>query len=566
MDLPSIGLPSHFARSVPASASFVPASARFVPASASSVPVSVGSVPASASSSVAPRGLLSVASLATSSLSVSAGPVRRRVQIPACAPYPVPGRRERCCSVDGCPESFGGKGRHEDRHIFKDHLPWWLKAHTACWHCKVQFNYPNNLRYHLSSVGPDHPSTAGFGPEQMQDWIFLLNGLLHLFCSFFCLGHVRELLAYVRAHHLWPTEECQGRFSLEEQELLRAYEREFEEFIPGHFTASPPVSVSCLSHWRVLVFLLNEVSPAVRDAVSVSYILRTPGGRHLPTVPSFTSVLDPSTPMEFIDTHFHLDLTLSKLGCRNFGELERRFGHSSFLLLRAVANFVFPSLATHIQSCVPFPSKVVYSIGFHPSVIRSFLPLEQSVQLLTPHLLQSNCVGVGEVGLDLTKSTPLALQVEALRLLLPLAHVHGKVLILHCRDSRSSGQQAADTLLSLLQELALTHLPIHFHSFNYSRSVAEHWLQVCPKVHFGLSAIVIMDSSMADVVAWLPRDRILLETDAPYLAPPGVPRHRNNPWQLCYVMAYVARQRNVSPAILLGRANANACALYNFPV
>ena len=227
---------------------------------------------------------------------------------------------------------------------------------------------------------------------------------------------------------------------------------------------------------------------------------------------------------------------------------------------------MFSPIDQAISSCLYFPSGIAYSVGFHPSGLAAFKPLEQSISILTPHLVKANCVGVGEVGLDFTKSTPRSLQVAALHLLLPLARDHGKVLILHCRDSPHSGHQAADLLLSILQDLALTDLPIHFHCFSYPKSVAEQWIQCCPKVHFGLAAPVMSNRHLAEVAAWLPRDRLLLETDAPFLAPRGVPFHRNTPWSLCVTARYVARLRNVPLPALVGQANANACSLYDFPL
>ena len=122
-----------------------------------------------------------------------------------------------------------------------------------------------------------------------------------------------------------------------------------------------------------------------------------------------------------------------------------------------------------------------------------------------------------------------------------------------------------DVLLSLLKELCLTGLRIHFHCFSYPKSVAAEWIRVCPRVHFGITAQVMVSHDTSEVATWLPRDRLLLETDSPFLAPRGVGFHRNHPWHLRATAIHVARLRNVCLSLLLGQANANACALYDFP-
>ena len=538
---------------VPSCTAFGPSVCVEVPCRSSAPP----RVPARAAS-VPPASVLSHRS---SSLVVSSGTSGRSVQA---APYSLSGRQQRRCSVEGCTFTSYGTGGHERRHLQKDHLPWWLKAFTACWHCKEQLNCNQSLRYHLENRSSEHPANAGFGEEQVRDWAYKLNGLLHIFCSALSLTSVSELLAYVRECHLWPTE--QGTFTPQDEELLRGYEKEFSDHVPAHFSASPPTSVSCLSHWKILIFLLNAVSPASREAAASSSLCRMPGGRQISTL---TPVWTSNVPVEFIDSHFHLDLTLRELGYSCFAELEAACAQPNFILLCAVANFVFQPLQTRIDQCLYLPSQIVYSVGFHPSAIRSFLPLEQSVSnILVPHLLSSRCVGVGEVGLDFTKSTPRQLQFAALRLLLPLARTHGKALILHCRDSSQSGEQAVDALFSLLVELGLSSLPIHFHCYTYPKAFAQRWIAQFPRVCFGVAAPVMLNSDLQEAVAWLPRERLLLETDAPFLAPrvPGVRFHRNTPWNLCHTLNFVAQLRNVPPGVLLGQANANACTVYNFPV
>ena len=163
------------------------------------------------------------------------------------------------------------------------------------------------------------------------------------------------------------------------------------------------------------------------------------------------------------------------------------------------------------------------SVGVHPHFAE---PASPSFENFFSH---SQYVGLGE-GIDLNSGCLCPpnccvsdcvriRQIGFLRKVLPLAKVHDKTLVFYCR-----GTGAYQLVLDLLQELELTSLRIHLHCFTGGEFTVESWLSVCPHVYFGISPLLLQDRYLQDTVGNIPLDRIVLESDAPYL-----PKYKNTP-------------------------------------
>jgi TatD DNase family protein len=120
-------------------------------------------------------------------------------------------------------------------------------------------------------------------------------------------------------------------------------------------------------------------------------------------------------------------------------------------------------------------------------------------------------VAIGETGLDFDRMhSPPEAQLANLRRHLRLALAAGKPAILHCRSA--AGRR--DAVL---------------HSFSGPVDYARAALEMGIAVAFGGLVFRRGEEDSAEVVRLVPADRLLVETDSPYLAPPGVPRHRPAP-------------------------------------
>lgn len=169
-------------------------------------------------------------------------------------------------------------------------------------------------------------------------------------------------------------------------------------------------------------------------------------------------------------------------------------------------------------------------------------------------------VAIGETGLDFDRVfSPIPDQRANLRRNLALALETGKPAILHCR-SAIGGRDAQD---ALVEELATAGVGdsrwaaafgdrpvavIHSYSgpLDYGRTVIELGLSI------SFSGLVFRagEEASAEVALLVPNDRVLIETDSPFLAPPGAPRSRNEPEWVRVTGAWLADRRGTTAEAL----------------
>jgi TatD DNase family protein len=172
----------------------------------------------------------------------------------------------------------------------------------------------------------------------------------------------------------------------------------------------------------------------------------------------------------------------------------------------------------------------------------------------------STVVAVGETGLDYDRVfSPIPDQLTNLRRNLALALETGKPAILHCR-SASGRRDGQDALLGELRSAGVggsawaaafgERPPAVIHSFSgpvdYARAVLDLGLAI------SFSGLVFRrgEEPSREVAALVPADRLLVETDSPFLAPPGAPRSRNEPEWVRVTADWLAEACGVDVAAL----------------
>jgi TatD DNase family protein len=176
-----------------------------------------------------------------------------------------------------------------------------------------------------------------------------------------------------------------------------------------------------------------------------------------------------------------------------------------------------------------------------------------------------NVVGIGETGLDYDRMhSPREAQLANLRRHLRLALDTGKPAILHCR-SAAGERGAQDDLLAELRAAGFggaatrstfgDRPPAVLHSFSGPADYGEAALELGLAISFSGLVFRRGEEASADVARLVPGERLLIETDSPYLAPPGVPRgsvpgfggRRNSPQWVRVTGEWLAQQRGESP-------------------
>jgi len=198
-----------------------------------------------------------------------------------------------------------------------------------------------------------------------------------------------------------------------------------------------------------------------------------------------------------------------------------------------------------------FP-QVYAAVGRHPNAASGFDDADLAeLKALAAH---HRCVAIGETGLDFYRDgAPAADQQRAFAAQIALAGETGKPLVIHSRaaDDQTLAQLAAEA----------DGVSVIMHCFSMPDRLDE-CLSRGYAISFAGNVTYPSATDLAEAARRVPEDRLLLETDAPYLTPQPVRRHRNQPAFVAHTLAFVAELRGVTPEVLAGAVERNAARLF----
>jgi TatD DNase family protein len=184
------------------------------------------------------------------------------------------------------------------------------------------------------------------------------------------------------------------------------------------------------------------------------------------------------------------------------------------------------------------------AVGIHPHDAAKVTDDEWRV--IEDQARDPRVVAIGETGLDYDRVfSPILAQLANLRRNLALAAETGKPVILHCR-SRAGERDAQDALLAEVRALGGAVRPV-IHSFSGPIDYAEAMLELGAVISLSGLAFRRGEEATADVARLIPADRLLVETDSPFLSAPGGPRGRNTPEWVRITASWVAQLRGDDP-------------------
>lgn len=237
-----------------------------------------------------------------------------------------------------------------------------------------------------------------------------------------------------------------------------------------------------------------------------------------------------------IDSHCHLDLLdLAALGGGLDAVMEeaRRHGVGRALCV-SITLEAFPAMLALVEG----RSDAYASVGVHPNERKGREPgVEELVALAQG---SPRVVAIGETGLDYFRSTgDLDWQRERFRRHIAAARAAGLPLIVHMRD-------ASEDTLAILREEGADETGGVLHCFTGDAATAAAAMELGFYISF--SGIVTFSSAreLQKVAAEIPEDRILVETDSPYLAPVPHRGKSNQPAYTRHVAEHIAALRGVS--------------------
>jgi TatD DNase family protein len=195
--------------------------------------------------------------------------------------------------------------------------------------------------------------------------------------------------------------------------------------------------------------------------------------------------------------------------------------------------------------------QVFAAIGHHPNEATGYDDaVTAELRELAAH---PRCLAIGETGLDDYRDyAPRADQERSFRAQIELAQELGKPLVIHTRSAED------DTIAALAEHAAGLDVVLHcFSMADRLDECLEHgwWFSFAGNVTYPKS------SDLAEAAARVPLDRLLVETDAPYLTPQAVRRERNRPAYVVHTARFVAERRGISYEALDAAVTDNAARL-----
>jgi TatD DNase family protein len=206
-----------------------------------------------------------------------------------------------------------------------------------------------------------------------------------------------------------------------------------------------------------------------------------------------------------------------------------------------------------LRAAEDFP-QVYAAVGRHPNAAAGFDDADaQDIRALAAH---ERCVAIGETGLDYFRDrAPREAQLGAFEAQIEIARETGKPLIIHTREA------ADDTIATLRAKAAGVTVVLHCFS------MPERWEECAEQgwwFSFAGNVTYPKSLALADVAGLVPEDRLLVETDAPYLTPQAMRKERNQPAFVVDTARFVAERRGLEYAELDALVTDNAARLFGW--
>lgn len=279
-----------------------------------------------------------------------------------------------------------------------------------------------------------------------------------------------------------------------------------------NFKPFPVSSLAALLHWRILSLLRKDSGLINFTTEKILQVYHTENN--------------------FIDSHFHLDTLLRRVGSSDSAQYStcKRVGFSDFCSFSGssdhmqfmIANFCFPTSwpTSKKREKIREEKRIRLTFGIHPRIVNteSKRTLELWVGELR-HLIRSQkVVAIGECGLDTVdrpSSSQYQKQLETFRAQVRIAKDINLPIVIHCRGNEDVTNQCLSTLTDILPK---DH-PVHRHCFTGNYKEYRRWKKALPACLFGIAPSFLQEHRLPhlqEVLGKINLPDMVLESDAPY--------------------------------------------------
>jgi TatD DNase family protein len=258
--------------------------------------------------------------------------------------------------------------------------------------------------------------------------------------------------------------------------------------------------------------------------------------------------------LELIDTHAHLND--EKYDADRDACVQRAREAGVKQIVNIGSGYGFASNRSSLEVARKYDG--VYStVGLHPHEADQWTP---EIQAQLEQMAQDpKVVAVGEIGLDFYyKNSRPEQQEETFRKMIRFALAQDKPIVIHNRDAHADTER-------ILREEGQGVIRGVIHSFTGHPDDAARFLEL--DFHISIPGIVTFKNAenVRDSARIVPEDRLLVETDSPFLTPIPYRGKRNEPAFVRYVLERIAEERKVDPAALADQTTRNARQLFRLP-
>jgi TatD DNase family protein len=257
--------------------------------------------------------------------------------------------------------------------------------------------------------------------------------------------------------------------------------------------------------------------------------------------------------MDLIDTHCHLDEEAFVYDAAQVIDRAAEAGVRAMITIGITAD----SSRRAVELAAKHPH--VYAVvGIQPNYVSAAQPgdWDEIVRLSSAEKV----VGIGETGLDrYWDYSPIELQAEYFDRHLELSRARNLPFVVHCRN-------AEDDVVAQLRRAA-TQGPLHgvMHSFTGTPETARACCELGMHISFAGMLTFKRNDALRQTAATIPADRLLIETDAPYLSPTPHRDKRNEPANVALTCACLANCRGATTDEIAALTTANARRLFRLP-
>jgi len=251
-----------------------------------------------------------------------------------------------------------------------------------------------------------------------------------------------------------------------------------------------------------------------------------------------------------VDSHCHLDFPQL---CPDLDGVVARAQNAGVGVLQTICTKL--SNLENIKKISHSYDNIYYSIGVHPhEVEKEGVPAFEELLSLTE---DRKAIGIGETGLDYYyEHSNRELQKQSFSNHIKVARETGLPIIIHTRSAEE------DTINILKSEMSVAKFPGLIHCFTSTKELAEECLDM--GFYISVSGIITFNNAkdLKEVIKTIPLERLIVETDSPYLAPVPMRGKSNEPSFIKYTVEYLADLLGHTPEVIAEETTKNFFHLF----